>query len=415
MAVSGLVQPTDPRLGLPVAPASPGDPMTHAAVRLLGDVMAQLRTGALSAPAVGVPVSLIALRDLDVTRYFLNPTIRALGPCDSLHGEVFCLTGPIRRNTERARWLALRGIDLAGTDRTVDLEDDLALQVQQALDLLHGRPPDTWLTPFHRAWLAERKPERRDMFQRVNAGLDLGQHGRKAVLRQVDAGTLQLMSDDGASAVGPAVDIENPVRPTQPGDRHVLALFDALPAAKRVLFASPVSSGLLVAALLVHRGLTAFVSSGAAWPYRAFQQLGLRASLQEHPFEPASLDPSGDRFHAILIDGQCNGPEVPRDRTMLCALARVLDAETGVALFAMQSPDAGLEEALQSAFQAIYAIGGTAQGTGTLYLAAKKTPDISAMRAMILSASRTSDLSDRSAILRGQWTHLRKDGKREQI
>lgn len=166
-----LLDHADPRLGLRAARAAPNDPMTRAAIRLLGDTLAESGDGVLSGPAVGLPVQIIALRQGDLTGYYLNPTIVLLGPLALSHAETSQHTGPIRRNTPRAKKLTFRGTDLSGVAQQADLSGELALRAQQAFDLLDSPAPLGWLSAFHRALLNERDAPRRQLFEAVNVGL----------------------------------------------------------------------------------------------------------------------------------------------------------------------------------------------------------------------------------------------------
>lgn len=68
----------DPRLGLRPAEARADDPLTGVAMRLLGDALTGSGDGCVCAPALGVPVRLLALRRGADLIHVLNPRLSSL-------------------------------------------------------------------------------------------------------------------------------------------------------------------------------------------------------------------------------------------------------------------------------------------------------------------------------------------------
>ena len=63
----------DPRIHMSPAAAAIGDGATRAALRILSDALALRQDRILSAPALGIPVRVLAARRGDTIQYLLNP------------------------------------------------------------------------------------------------------------------------------------------------------------------------------------------------------------------------------------------------------------------------------------------------------------------------------------------------------
>ncbi|WP_439149933.1 peptide deformylase [Sulfitobacter sp.] len=415
-----LLDHADPRLGLRAARAAPNDPMTRAAIRLLGDTLAESGDGVLSGPAVGLPVQIIALRQGDLTGYYLNPTIVSLGPLALSHAETSQHTGPIRRNTPRAKKLTFRGTDLSGVAQQADLSGELALRAQQAFDLLDSPAPLGWLSAFHRALLNERDAPRRQLFEAVNVGLYStppydGSRPETASGLRFSAPNIVAVHPDAPGAALTHIDGLDPLRPTGRKNRALLSLMAALSTGKPALFSDPSQLDLIVGTLLIIPGMKAFLTTQPdAWPMNAISQLGLAPSLRSTPLDVQTFDDpleSLKGLDSVLVDltvpSTTSAPDVPALRN----IARALAGTSGALLCVTQVLDPELEDRLKTCFTSVYLI--EVDDNSKIYCAMKTPIDIGSARARLLSRTTKTGAVDLGALLSIPWLSLRKDGQRE--
>lgn len=131
-----LLMFNDPRLGLRPNEARSDDLLTRVALRILDDALAADGDRVLSAPAIGIPVRALAMRQGADVIHLLNPSLSSLSDVVLNRGETSPQTGPMRRNTWRARTVTLAGWQAGGLPFSRVLEGPLAIGAQQAIDLL---------------------------------------------------------------------------------------------------------------------------------------------------------------------------------------------------------------------------------------------------------------------------------------
>lgn len=346
----------DPRLRLRVGAASTGDALTRSAMLILEDMLEQHRERVLSAPSIGIPVRLLSIKRGDRVQHLLNPLLSTAEDIRLNRGEHHPQTGPLRRNVWRAQKITLTGQDLSGQARNVELEQDLAIQAQQGLELFDKPRPFDWITGSHMIWLRSDKPEVKARFANMQAAFfaapdSADPQTAHVPIRAVGCDLVEIL-DDALRPVG-MIDPLHPLRPVAAEDRALLAAMIAFTTMRSALWMSPVSAPAIVALLsLVPQARVLHASPG--WPRNAFGLMGLVPSVSEGAVdaEGMPLDPS-QRHDVILLASDhpalSGGDPVPNLRR----LAKAVNGHGGALIISAPGPDAALMRAMSVVFPAV--------------------------------------------------------------
>lgn len=398
----------DPRLLISPSVAALGDGATRAALRVLTDALSPRLDQVVSAPAFGLPVRLIASRRGDEIQYLLNPKLIEAAEFVRNIGETSPHTGPVRRNTLRAKRVLMVGTGLGGEQQILKVEDRQAFEAQMALDLMESPNPFDWITPYHSHWLRHGA----GYFEAVNAGLYSAQS--EGILRFDDLNrvTLHLAGADSALCT---MDALNPMIPVIKRHRRLLALISVLTPLKNLYLAEAENLPVLLGGLLVSGGLKVFGPENLL-PGEVLTRLGIAPayrSLALSGLISGSVSAEGGAaFDAVMFD-RVASPSAPiPTQSNLRQIAKNLDGMSGTFLIAMPGLDSNLEQDLQAVFPHVFAFP-SAEGE-VIYTARKSWEGESAIRARIISGDAKSgtNLVD---TLSEPWIHLRKDGERQPL
>ncbi|TJZ87129.1 peptide deformylase [Paracoccus hibiscisoli] len=382
-----LLMFNDPRLGLRPNEARSDDVLTRVALRILDDALAADGDRVLSAPAIGIPVRALAMRQGADVIHLLNPSLSSLSDVVLNRGETSPQTGPMRRNTWRARTVTLSGWQAGGLPFSRVLEGPLAIGAQQAIDLLDNQQSFSWITPFHRSWAVTTNATARARAEGINRGLH-PTDGGTGPLRALDDRRVAVHGDDGQALC--VLDSLDPSLPIEAADRQILAVMFAASAMRHVLVLAPEQFGVAVAALALVPGLTVHHETGG-WPLGAVAALDLgRAHTTARLADPIPAEgAAGPRFDAIVLRGDAAWLQGPDARTAMRRAARRLSGDGGVMMVRCATPLPEVEDLLQASFPVLYLVD---DGAGqALYVAAKARLDLAAARARLLSIVNQTD------------------------
>lgn len=392
----------DPRIYMSPAVAAIGDSATHAALRVLTDVLSPRHDQVVSAPAFGLPVRVLAARRGDNIQYLLNPKLIEAAEFVRNIGESSPHTGSVRRNTLRARRVLMSGTGLAGEQQILKVEDRQAFEAQMALDLMERPDPFDWITPYHRHWLRSRA----GYFEAVNAGLYSARAGD--MLRFEDLNRVTLHPDGSDSALC-TVDALNPMIPVTKRHHRLLALISVLTPLGNIYVAEAVNLPVILAALLVSGGLTVSGPENLI-PREVLTRLGISPAIRSLPLSGIDSGQVEAAFDAVLFDKVASPAAPIPTQSSLRHIAKNLDGMTGTFLMAMPAIDSRLEEDLQAVFPHVFAFP-SAEGE-VIYAARKSWEGEGAIRGRIIrgGAKSGTELVD---ALSEPWFYLRKDGERQ--
>lgn len=400
-----LLMFNDPRLGLRPNEARSDDLLTRVAMRVLDDALAGDGDRVLSAPAIGIPVRALAMRQGAEVIHLLNPTLSSLSDVVLNRGETTPQTGPMRRNVWRARTVTLTGSQAGGLPFSRVLEGPLAIGAQQAIDLLDNQQTFSWITPFHRSWAATTNATARARAEGINRGLHPADAG-SGPLRALDDRRVAVHDDDGRALC--VLDGLDPSLPITAADRQVLAVMFATSAMRHVLILAPEQFSVAVAALTLVPGLTVH-HEAHGWPLGAVAAMDLgRAHATARLADPTP--PEGPRFDAILLRGDATWMQGPDAGAAMRHAMRRLSGDGGIMMVRSATPSPEVEDLLQASFPVLYLLDDGAGGA--LYVAAKSRLDLSAARARLLTI--TNQIDQRALWPAGAmgWQLITKSGDR---
>lgn len=370
----------DPRLGLRPAEARADDPLTGVAMRLLGDALAGPGDGCICAPALGVPVRLLALRRGADLIHVLNPRLSSMSDLHLNQAETRPQTGPVQRHAWRTRRVTLVGTQPGGLPLSLDLDGPLAIAAQQAIEVLDNRDAFSWVTPFHRAWLRATDAPVRTRARAINHGLH---RPDGAAMRLLDDRHVQVMDDDGAP-LG-VIDSLNPAMPVAGWARRCLGLLCATSALRHVMVMQPAHLPLAVAALALVPGLTVH-HPATGWPTAAIQALDLGAAFRTAQL--SDTNPDAPRLDGIVTGADADWLHGPDALARIRHAGRRLSGDGGVLLVHGAGPLPAIRDLLQAAFPAVHAVD---DGDATFLVAAKARLDMGAAHARVQAIVNRTD------------------------
>lgn len=346
----------DPRLSLRVSAASTGDPLTRSAMLILEDMLDAHREKALSAPSIGIPVRLLSIKRADRVQHLLNPRLATAADIRVNRGEHHPQTGPLRRNVWRAQKITLTGQDLSGRDLIVALEQDLAVQAQQGLDLFDKPRPFDWITGSHMIWMRSDKPEVKARFANIQAAFcaapDRGDPKAASVpIRALGTDRIEIFDD----ALRPAgvLDALHPLQPVAPGDQALLAAIVAMTTLRSALWMSPMAAPVIVSLLsLVPRARV--LHAARDWPRNAFGLMGLVPSVTEVATDQDGIPLELSERHDMVVlasDHAALGGADPV--ATLRRLSKAVNGHGGALIVTAPGPDAALLRAMSVVFPAV--------------------------------------------------------------
>ncbi len=349
-------------------------------MRLLGDALTGSGDGCVCAPALGVPVRLLAVRRGADLMHVLNPRLSSLSDLHLNRAETRPQTGPVQRHAWRARRVTLTGTQPGGVPLSLDLDGPLAIAVQQAVEVLDNRDAFSWVTPFHRAWLRATDAPIRARACAINHGLH---RPDGTAMRLLDDRHVQVMGDDGAP-LG-VIDTLNPAMPVAGWARRCLGLLCATSALRHVMMMQPAHVPLAVAALALVPGLTVH-HPATGWPIASVQALGLGAALRSAHLSDAA--PDAPRLDAIVTQADADLLHGPDALARIRQAGRRLSGDGGVLLVHGSGPMAAIRDLLQAAFPAVHLV---EDGDTTVLVAAKARLDLGAAHARVQAIVNRTD------------------------
>lgn len=411
MTPQSVLHFTDPRLGLRTNDASAEDALTRMAMRILDDMLLGAGDAVLCAPAVGIPVRLIAIRQGAQIIHVLNPRVSAVSDMHMNRAETFSPTGPIRRHTWRGRKVTLTGQQAGGLGYEETLEGALAIAVQQAMELLENRSPFDWITGFHRHWIGSTNPVARSRADGLNRALHQAAATSDGKEPLVTLDTRMVRVNDDAGQALAVMDALNPVLPVDPLDLRCMGILTATSALREILITSARHFPLACGTLALLPNLTVHHLADC-WPLKAMATMDMQgafrtARLTDPP--PAEGEP-GTRFDALVADETEDWLTGPDAMVLMRLQARRLSGRGGVVLVCCAAPSAAIEDLLQAVFPVLYAVE-DAQA-GTIYVAAKARLDMDAARARAVSVAHQAS---QPALIRAScdgWQLITKSGDR---
>lgn len=346
----------DPRLSLRVGAASTGDALTRSAMLILEDMLDAHRERVLSAPSIGIPVRLLSIKRADRVQHLLNPRLATAEDMRMNRGEHHPQTGPLRRNVWRAHKITLSGQDLSGRDQIIALEQDLAIQAQQGLDLFDKPRPFDWITGSHMIWLRSDKPEVKARFANMQAAFfaapDRADPKAGAVPIRALGGDRVEIFDDALRPAG-VLDALHPLQPVAPDDQALLGAIIAFTTLRSALWMSPMAAPVIVSLLsLVPRARV--LHAARDWPRNAFGLMGLVPSVTEAATDQDGIPLDLSERHDMVVlasDHPALGGADPV--AALRRLGKAVNGHGGALFITAPGPNAALLRAMSVVFPAV--------------------------------------------------------------
>lgn len=379
--IDGLLRHDDPRLSLPTHPIGPTTAAAAMMVATLANLLRGRDEGALAAPAAGFAQNFMVVKTGKAVQALFDPVLTQAGSLIQRLDETGALTGDLIRATMRAATLRVTGAGSDAKPVTLRVEGALAIEVQQALDLLAGQSPTRLLSPYQRAVI-----DQSGAAPRLNAAF-------ATLLREITTGT----APDDVTALWPflslgrlgRIDLRDPAQPASPVQAAICALSAIIPAPENVLLTGDNMFGMLPALV-------------ARWP---------QATLHLHGPEPLTAQMLGRVAASRIVPAQSTG--APRYDLILAsgdagdtrALARTLRHPGGVALVGAAGRNAGLEQRLKQAFLEVHC---AVMTDAVVYAGLRDELDMGgALAGLLAHGAGQNDL----AWLSGGFLHLGKDGR----
>lgn len=383
--IDGLLRHDDPRLSLPAQPIGPTTAAAAMMVATLANLLRARDEGALAAPTAGFAQNLMVVKTGTGVQALFDPVLTQAGGLIRRFDETGVLTGDLIRATVRATTLRVTGAGRDGKPVTLTVEGALAVEVQQALDLLAGQSPARLLGPYQRAVI-----DHHGAAPRLNAAFS-------TLLREITAGS----GPDHVTAqwpfllLGPLgrIDLRDPGQPAGTVQAAICALSAMVPAPEHVLVTGDDLFGLLPALV-------------ARWP---------QTTLHLHGPEPVTAQMLARVAGTRIVPAQSTG--APRYDLILAhdagdgsaidtrALARALRHPAGVTLVGASARNAGLEQRLKETFLEVHC---AVMPDAVVYAGLRDELDMGGALAGLLShGAGQNDL----AWLSGGFLHLGKDGR----
>lgn len=353
--MSKLVKFSDPRLRVAAAKADLEDVETQGAIQVLKARMAFKRGSAVSGPAVGMPVRVLAIGEGDYTTVFLNPSLLAASDHYLSRAEQWVHTGNVRRNVMRARQISISGTGLHGKTFSADYSDALALKIQQQMDLLNSANPFHWVTRFHHMQLLDDNDKRRKIAERASAGLYELLNRDQTVPSTPNALNLLALEPTQEDAPGIEIDALDPLELRSSVHRDVLSLILGITAVGKVCFLSPSFVEMFLAAKLINPALTAhFPKEHMACNQPAIRTLGLEKFSGAFEGGASALADAPGTMDAVVLDARTDAQSEPLEGDDLRHISRALNGPKGAFVLSTKGSDAAWEKMLLAAFPYVY-------------------------------------------------------------
>lgn len=389
MTPQSLLHFADPRLQLQVAEARPEDVMTRSALRLLDEAISGVDDHVLSAPAIGLPVRCLAIREGAEAYLLMNPNISAASDFRLNRAETCIHTGPIQRHVWRANRITVTGTYLTGYPFKKDFEARNAIRIQQAIQQMDCPNLFDWITPFHRGWMTSRNEVARARCAALNSALHAAPDHPATPLAALSERMAQACDDKGDPIA--QIDLLNTSLPVAPLDRRCMGILFAASAMRNVLMLSPEFFGLAVSALATLPVLQVHLQT-PDWPQEATNALGLGGAMRQAPPENPDAPPEAvtQTYDAIFATSRAPVLSDPEHRTQLRQLARRLTGRGGIFVVTSPEPQKDVEQRLQAVFPSLYVV--ETPDVGLIYVATKERLDLGAIRARLMTMAAQTGL-----------------------